>query len=175
MKTSIALIGFMASGKTAVAQALASKLDKKLAEIDALIEQRASQSIEDIFAREGETVFRQLEIETIEDISGGHNQVIACGGGAVLNRVNIDNLKKEAVIIYLDVSPEVALERAQKDATVRPLLKVKEKAAAINTMMNQRRPLYEQAADIKIDTSGLDVIGVADEIIRRLKNYEDFA
>lgn len=169
MKTSIALIGFMASGKTTVAKMLAEKLGKELAEIDVLIEQRAGKNIADIFASEGEPAFRQLEVETIKDVSVRHNQVIACGGGAVLNKANIANLKQEAVVIYLDVSPEAVLERAQKDTTVRPLLKVENKAERINALMSQRQSLYEQAADIKIDTSGLSASEVASEIIEQIK------
>ena len=92
MKSSIALIGFMGTGKTAVGQALAERLGKEFIETDTLIEVKAGRSIPEIFRRHGETAFRELEIEAIKEIAGRDNAVIACGGGVVLNKINIDRL-----------------------------------------------------------------------------------
>ena len=82
MKNSIALIGFMGTGKTAVGQALAEKLGKEFIETDALIEKKAGKSIPEIFRQDGEIVFRELEIAVIKAIAGKENVVIAGGGGA---------------------------------------------------------------------------------------------
>jgi hypothetical protein len=87
MKTSVALIGFMGTGKSAVGAVLAERLGKKFIEVDYLIEQKGGKPIPQIFEDEGEITFRELEIETIKQIAGRSNQVIACGGGAVLNRI----------------------------------------------------------------------------------------
>jgi shikimate kinase len=169
MKTSIALIGFMGTGKTAVARLLAQRLDKKLVEIDSLIEKRAGKPIADIFRDDGETAFRQLEIEATRQVAGNKNQVIACGGGVVLNRINIDRLKEEAVVVYLTASPDVIRQRVSSDGDIRPLLATNDKAATIRQMLDFRQPFYERAADIKIDTSELDVEVTAEMIIDRLK------
>lgn len=168
MKTNIALIGFMGAGKTAVGRRLAEKLGKGLIETDKLIEKKAGKSIPDIFSQDGEAVFRQLEVEVIGEVSGNKNQVIACGGGVVLNRQNVDCLKEGAVVVYLTAPPEVVLQRVLADTSVRPLLKSRDKAQTIRRLMKCRKPLYEQAADITIDTSEMDIDEVAEHIITRL-------
>ncbi len=172
-KTSVALIGFMAAGKTAVGRYLAERLDKRLVELDSLIEHRAGKSIAEIF-QDGEVAFRQLEIETTREVAANGNQVIACGGGIVLNKINIDRLKEEAVVVYLVASAEAILERVSADSTVRPLLENRDKALTIRELLKLRQPFYERAADIKIDTSGLDIKSTAEEVLARLKEYEGF-
>ena len=168
MKTNIALIGFMGAGKTAAGRLLAKKLGKKLVEMDSLIELRAGKPIPDIFREDGEVAFRRLEIEVTREVAGNKNQVIACGGGVVLNRINIDRLKKGAVVVYLTASPEVILQRVSDDSSVRPLLENSNKALNIRELLKFRQPLYERAADIMIDTSGLDIETVAERIIAGL-------
>jgi shikimate kinase len=172
MKTNVALIGFMGAGKTAVAKLLAEKLNKKLVELDSLIEHKAGKSIADIFQEDGEIAFRQLEIEATKEVAGNKNQVIACGGGIVLNKINIDRLKDEAVVVYLMASPEIIQERVSIDEAIRPLLKKSNKALTIRELLEFRQPFYERAADIKIDTSELDIEATSKLIIARLKEYE---
>jgi shikimate kinase len=174
MKTNIALIGFMGTGKTAVGDVLAKKLNKKLVELDSLIEQRAKKSIASIFKEDGEITFRQLEIEVTKEVATGKNQVIACGGGIVLNKINIDRLKEEAVVVYLMASPEVIEARVSPDGGLRPLLDKSNKALAIRELLEFRQPFYERAADIKIDNSKLGIEATAELIIARLKKYEGF-
>jgi len=125
MKTSIALIGFMGTGKTVVGKAVAEKLGKDFVELDVLIEQKAGKPISEIFQQDGEVAFRELEIEVIKRVTENKKQVIACGGGVILNKINIDRLKKDSVIVYLTASPKVILERVSDDEE-RPLLQVLE-------------------------------------------------
>ncbi len=174
MKSNIALIGFMGAGKTAVGKVLAKKLDKKFVEMDALIEQKTGKSIPEIFQQDGETVFRELEIEVAKEVAQGKNQVIACGGGVALNKINIDRLKKESVIVYLTASSEVILRRTSTSEGERPLLNTTDKASTIQEMLTYREPFYERAADIKIDTTELDINAVADQIIIKTKDNEGF-
>src|SRR4030042_4587447 len=101
MKTSIALIGFMGTGKTAVGKLLAEKLGKEFIELDALIEKQAGMSIPEIFRKNGEIAFRELEIDITRRIAGRKNAVIACGGGIILNKINIDRLGQEGVFVCL--------------------------------------------------------------------------
>jgi shikimate kinase len=168
MKTNIALIGFMGAGKTAVGRLLAERLGKGLVELDSLIEQKAGKSIPDIFSQDGEAAFRQLEIEVVGEVAGDDNQVIACGGGVVLNQINVDRLKEGAVVVYLTASPEVILQRVSEDSSVRPLLENKNKEKTVREMLAFRKSLYERAADIEIDTSEMDIEAVAEQIIARL-------
>jgi shikimate kinase len=170
MKTSIALIGFMGTGKSAVGKILAEKLGKEFIELDSLVEQKAGKPIPRIFAQDGEIRFRELEIETVKDISGRKQAVLACGGGIVLNKINIDRLQQEYEIIYLVAEPEIILQRTSEDTgNSRPLLEVADRLSEISRLLKFREPFYEGAADVKIDTSRLNVGEVADEIIVRLR------
>jgi len=169
VKSNIALIGFMATGKTAIGRLLAERTGKFFIELDSLIARRACKSIEDIFAEDGEATFRELEIALVKEIADNKNQVIACGGGVVLNQINIDHLKKNAAIILLEAKPEVILKRALNDRTVRPLLKGDYKMSKVKELLNFRKPFYQRAADITIDTSDIDIGLITDKIIKLLE------
>ncbi|GAG00056.1 unnamed protein product [marine sediment metagenome] len=175
MKTSIALMGFMGTGKTVVGKVLAEKLGRDFVEMDTLIEQKAGKPISEIFQQDGEIAFRELEIEVTREVAGNKNQVIACGGGLVLNTISIDRLKKDSVIVYLTALPKVILERVSGDRGERPLLQVTNPALTIQELLRFRKPFYERAADIKINTSNLDVNSVAEQIINKVKQDENFS
>jgi len=172
MKTSVALIGFMGAGKTVAGKALATRLNKEFVEIDALIEQQAGKSIPEIFQQDGEIAFRELEIKVTKDVARRKHLIIACGGGIVLNHINIDRLKKEAVIVYLTASPQVILERVSGASGQRPLLDVADPEVKIRELLEFRQPFYERAADIQIDTSKLTIDEVTKQIINKLKDNE---
>lgn len=174
MKTSIALIGFMGVGKSAVARVIADKLNKQLVEVDSVIVKKSGKSIIQIF-NEGEIAFRELEIQAIKEISEKRNQVISCGGGVVLNKINIDRLKQDSLIIWLTASPRVILKRVRLDKESRPLLKADSKTSDIAELLRFRRPFYERAADLKIDTSKMEIQSVADYILHKLSENEDFS
>ena len=174
MRTSIALIGFMGTGKTAVGKTLAQRLGREFVELDALIEQKAGKTIPEIFQREGEVAFRELEIEVTKEVSRKKNVVIACGGGIVLNQINIDRLKKENLIVYLTASLEIILKRTSSDKNERPLLTANDKALQVKRLLQFREPFYERAADITIDTTELDINSVAEQIMAKVKADESF-
>ena len=174
MKTNVALIGFMGAGKTEVGKVLAKKLNKEFVELDSLIERKAGKSITEIFQQDGEIAFRELEIEVTKEISKGKNLIIACGGGIVLNKINIDRLRNESRIVYLTASPRIILKRIVNDGEERPLLKTPDKAMEIQELLRFRKPFYERAADIKVDTSKLDIDSVAEQIISKLEQDESF-
>lgn len=174
MKTNVALIGFMGTGKTAVGKVLAEKLGRKFVELDSLIEQKAGKSIPDIFQQDGETAFRELEIEVTKEVSRGESLVVACGGGIVLNKINIDRLRQQSRIVYLTASLGVILKRVSGEAGERPLLKAANRALNTRELLDFRKPFYERAADITIDTSKLDIDSVAEQIIEKLKEDESF-
>ncbi len=175
MKTNIALIGFMGTGKTAVGQLLTKKLDRKFIELDLLIEQQAGKSIPEIFQQDGEIAFRELEIGVTREIAGEENAVIACGGGLVLNKINIDRLRESSRIVYLTASPRVILKRVSSEKGQRPLLEVDSPTLTIRELLKIRKPFYERAADITVNTSKLDISAVAEQIIDRLREDESFS
>jgi len=164
----------MGVGKSAVAALLAQSLHKTLISVDLLIEKAAGKNIAAIFREDGEIAFRQMEIEAIEKITRQQDLVIDCGGGVPLNRINIDRLKQQAVIIWLTATPEVILERTGAKAGLRPLLEGKKRAEDIQKMLEFRKPFYCSAADFQIDTAVLSAECVAEQIINRLEKYEDF-
>jgi shikimate kinase len=174
MKTSVALIGFMGVGKSAVGKILAEKLGKKLVEIDTEIVKKSGKSINQIF-NSGEISFRELEIKVVKELSKGRNQVISCGGGVVLNKINIDRLSKDSIIVWLTASPGVILKRIKADKVSRPLLKDNSRISDIRELLSFRKPYYERAADIRIDTSKLTIELAVDQILKKLSEYEDFS
>ncbi len=175
MKTSIALIGFMGTGKTAVGKALAEKLGKEFFELDLLIKKKSGKTIPAIFKEDGEISFREFEIEVVKEVSQQRNAVIACGGGVILNKINIDRLRKEAVIVYLTASPRVILRRISRDTDERPLLAVANPTLTIKDLLRFRRPFYERAADVTVNTSRLDIDSVVRQITAKIKEYESLS
>ncbi len=171
MKTSISLIGFMGTGKTAVGRVLAKKLAKKFIELDAIIENKAGKSIPEIFRQDGEIRFRELEIEAVRTIAAKKNAVIACGGGVVLNTINIERLRKESVIICLTAAPAVILKRTSGDND-RPLLNVADRRQQIKKLLQFRRPFYVRAADFTVNTSRLNIETVVGKILELLEKHE---
>jgi shikimate kinase len=176
MKNNIVLIGFMGVGKSAVAQVLAKKSGWQFIETDTIITQMAGKSIPEIFRGDGEIAFREMEIAAVKQVAGGQRQVIACGGGVVLNTINIARLRETGIIILLTASPQTVLKRTTGDGGTRPLLAdVEDSLARIKKLLEFRQPFYERAADITINTSRRKINIIADMIIDRIRNYEGFS
>ncbi len=174
MKTNVALIGFMGTGKTAVGQLVARRLGMKFIETDALIEMKANKSIPQIFAERGEITFRELEIDVIRDVVRETGAVIACGGGVVLNWINIQRLHESTVIVHLSATPAVTYRRVADQVGRRPLLNVPDPRTRISELVRFRRPFYQRAADIAVDTSRLTVEEAASAVIAELKKDASF-
>jgi shikimate kinase len=175
MKTSVALIGFMGVGKSAIGKGLSERLGKKLVRTDALIELQAGKTINRIFHEDGEIAFREMEIAAVKQVSSERNLVIDCGGGVVLNWINIDRLKQDSVIIWLTASNDIILKRTAPDKIGRPLLQGKDVVSDIEKLLSFRQPLYTAAADIIIDTSKLNIFSVEEKILGKLKDHADFS
>lgn len=171
-KDSIALIGFMATGKTSIGQALADNLGNEymFIETDQIIIEDAGKSIPEIFSEDGEIRFREYEIEACKKASQLHKVVISCGGGIVLNKINIDYLKQNSHIILLQATAEEIYKRAMKDGQdTRPVIDKEDPKAEIEKVLIFRKPFYETAAEIIIETTGKDLEVIVDEIIQKTK------
>jgi len=168
VKSGIALIGFMGTGKTVVGRLLAAMTGKEFLELDAIIEEKAGRSIPEIFRTEGEVGFREREIEAVKAIAGRKNAVIACGGGVVLNKINIDRLRQECAVVCLTASLEAILKRTAGDGGGRPLLAVADRVRQVKELLAFRRPFYQRSADITVNTSRLKPEKVADRILEEL-------
>lgn len=144
----------MATGKTTIGKSLAKKIGYGFIDTDKEIEHKEKRTIKSIFEIEGEPYFRAIEAKIIKDISNLQNQVIACGGGLVMNEENVIKLKKSSIMVLLTTTPKEILNRIKKDQT-RPLLNVEDKLSEIIKILKKRNPIYEKNADLKIDTTNL--------------------
>jgi shikimate kinase len=172
---SIALIGFMGTGKTTIGWKLAKRLRREFIDVDSVVEHRAGMPIGEIFrSRNGEKKFRGMESGIMMELSGRRNLVLSCGGGVVLNDLNVQILKGSFRTVLLQAAPEAILERLGNDAGKRPLISnVPEdrKMEEIKSLLRQRQPLYEEAADIVVDTTNritLDIVWEAELKLRLL-------
>lgn len=165
----IVLIGFMGSGKTAVASVLASDLNLKHIDLDELIEKKEDKAITQIFDEYGEEYFRDIESKNIMSLPY-IKFVLSLGGGAVLRRRNIDELKKrKAIVIYLKTGKDMIKKHLSGRYSNRPLLAQAEDIDKyIDDTIKIREPTYMKVANLTVKTDNLTVRQVADKIIRKL-------
>ena len=162
----IVLIGFMGSGKSKIGRQLAQQLKVELVSTDDLTEAKEGKSIHEIFKSKGEAYFRDVEQEIIKDISLRQGVVIDCGGGVVLRKENLQNLKANGIVFYLEASPEVIFQRIKHEKH-RPLLNTPDPLGCIKELYNQRLPLYNQA-DFIIDANSASIEGPVVEILSKI-------
>ncbi len=163
---SLYLVGMMGSGKTSTGRPLAERLGYGFVDADAVIEQAAGCSIPEIFERDGEAGFRSLENQVLSAISQRHSLVVATGGGVVTQPQNW-GLLHSGIVIWLDVVPNQLLHRLNSDSTVRPLLQTTDPEAALNALLNERRPLYGEA-DLTVVINDETPEAVSDGILQLL-------
>ena len=154
-KRNIALSGMPGSGKSTVGRIIAEQLDRELIDTDALITERAGE-ITKIFSEHGEAYFRDLETAVIREISSRSGKVISLGGGAILRRENVDALRHNGEIFFIDRSPDFLIPTDD-----RPLADEKEK---IMRLYDARIDRYMSTADYIID-GDCDPDDVADSVI----------
>jgi shikimate kinase len=162
LQKNIALIGFMAVGKSAIGRTLAKKLRRRFVDLDRVIERAEGSKVREIFEHKGEAYFRQLEKQALADVLEENNQVIATGGGVILDDQNLQILREKALLIGLSAEMDVLLARAG-DATKRPLLQGSNRREKIEILLRQRAARYAQA-HVTIDTSNLTV----DQVVKKI-------
>ena len=166
----IALIGFMAVGKSAVGRNLAKKLRCRFVDLDRLIEINAGMKIGEIFAQKGEAFFRQLEKKTLAEILQKEEQVIATGGGVIMDDDSLKLLRDRALLIGLTASVDVLLSRAG-NSSKRPLLNDANRRERVAELLAQREGRYAPAR-VTIDTSELSVDQVVEKIIQFIATHQ---
>ncbi len=165
MEKNIVLIGFMGSGKTSIGKKLSITLKREFIDMDDFIENKEGMSINDIFKTKGEPYFRELEKELCQRFAQPKSKIIATGGGVIKSDVNVVNLKKGGIVIYLKSSPKQIAYNLRFDNT-RPLLAGGNKEEKIAKIMAEREPIYNRCADVIIDVSDLNI----DETLEKIQD-----
>ena len=171
----LVLIGYRATGKTAVGARLAKILGRPLVDLDQVLVQEAGRPIADIVAQGGWAEFRRLEKELVARFRHTQGQVLATGGGVVLDPDNVEALKENGIIIWLTTGPDTIEARLAKDLprdANRPSLTGSDTIREVAEVLEARFPLYQAAAQIKVDTTHRDVNQVVERVLAALKSEE---
>lgn len=168
-RKNIILIGFMGSGKTTFGQWIERNQGMQLVDTDSLIVRQQHTSINDIFAQHGEEYFRELETLCLEELlrQDIQNTVVSVGGGLPLRQVNGELLRRLGTVVYLRAGVDTLVKRLSHDKS-RPLLAGGNLEARINKLMGERADIYEERADLILDTDGMTFEGMYE----RIKRYE---
>lgn len=158
------LIGMMGSGKTSVGRLAASRLGVEFLDTDEIVADRAGRSIAELWADEGEPVFRELEKTVVGEIAG-RTGIVATGGGVVLDQDNRETMRESGAVVWLDASPPVLARRVATE-TGRPILETSddESLALLRQTLSERAELYAETAHHRIVTDDLDVDAAAEQI-----------
>lgn len=157
MKSNISLVGMPSSGKTTLGKVVADFTGKTFIDTDAKIVEKIKMSIRDYFAIYGEQKFREVEYQVVEEVSRMENCLISTGGGVILNPKNMENLRSNGCVIFIDRPVKDLLATSD-----RPLSDTEEK---IVKLYNQRIELY-RSADATIVNAGCSVMDAAQNIIQ---------
>ncbi|MBN2295957.1 MAG: shikimate kinase [Pirellulales bacterium] len=172
----ITLIGYRATGKTTLARLLSERLGWNWIDADVVIENRAGKTIAEIFAEDGEPVFRDLEADVTLELCMQDNLVLAAGGGAPLRPESRQAMRDSGHVVWLQAKPETVLARMTGDATTaqrRPDLTNKSALEEIVHLMDEREAIYRETAHIEVDTESKTPEQLVDEIFQRLGLFEN--
>jgi shikimate kinase len=151
------LVGPMGAGKTSIGKRLAERFGLRFVDVDHAIVERNGASIPVLFENLGEAGFRQRERETLAQILAGEGQLVATGGGAVLDADNRQFMRQRGFVVYLRVGVESQIKRVGRDRN-RPLLQVDDREQVLRRLSAMREPLYCEIADLTVNTDGLNPI-----------------
>lgn len=163
----ISLVGLPGSGKSTVGRQLARRLQLRFSDSDQVIEQRIGCPIREYFEREGETSFRDIEEQVLDELTQ-QSGVLSTGGGAVLRDANRQRLHTRGKVVYLKSTPEELMRRLRHD-TQRPLLQVGDPLQRLRELYTVRDPLYRETAHFVIDTGRPSVATLVNMIVMQLE------
>jgi len=161
----------MGSGKSSVGRLIARTLQGRFVDTDRMVMDRAGCEIKEIFARQGEAYFREVESEALRSLAGSRGLVVATGGGMVTVPGNRGMLKSLGLVVWLAADEEVIWDRVSRNQK-RPLLQTENPRDTVRTLLEKRNPLYEVVADFKVDTTMLTHTEVAEKICARVNAAE---
>jgi shikimate kinase len=161
----LALVGFMGTGKSSVGRLVAHVLSFTFLDTDFVIQSRAGKSISDIFAQDGEPVFRDWEQRIVQELTHRTKTVIATGGGLPVNHANLASLKTHALVVCLWASPETLYQRVRSHDH-RPLVQGDEPLEKIRQLLAIREPCYREA-DVLVNTEMRSLREVAQQVVHQ--------
>jgi len=167
----IFLIGYRCTGKTTVGRSLAKRLERLFIDTDLELVKEQGENISGIVSNRGWSAFREIENRVIQYVCERDNQVVATGGGAVLDEDNVKRMKDSGVLVWLRADIKTIEKRIIEDNTTqdfRPALTSKGSVEEIQETLLVRNPYYERAMDFSVDTDFMDIDSVCDTIIQKL-------
>jgi shikimate kinase len=164
----LVLVGLAGSGKSTVGELLAGALQRSFLDFDVEITRRCGMSVPEIFGQKGEGYFRDLETVLTRELAETGGMVLAPGGGWILSEENRALLCPPARMIYLKVSPEVALHRMGAATAGRPLLNRPDPRGELERLLQARRSLYE-LADLVVSVDRLDAQRVTERLLEKIR------
>lgn len=171
LNRTVALVGMMGAGKTAIGKRLAARLDVRFADADHAISAcAADMSIAEIFSKYGEPEFRRLERSVIARLLTEPPLVLATGGGAYMDEATRAALKDGAFTVWLKAPVDVLLGRVRKSSTVRPLLAGPNPRQALEALLAVREPFYAQA-DLTLESADESHTVLVDKIVDALAGH----
>ena len=161
----------MGSGKTTTGRSLAARLGWRFTDLDSEIEKAAGRSVAKIFEDEGEAAFRKRETEALRAIlvDADAHLVLALGGGTLLSEENRQLVRQHCQCVWLKALPEALSDRLAREAEGRPLLAGQDLRTRVATLLASREATYREAADVAVDTDGVDQEEIVKRIIENLR------
>lgn len=172
------LIGYRCTGKTTVGRRLAERLSWAFVDADAEVVDKIGMPIAAWVEKEGWPAFRRAEKEVLGQLCRNDRQVVATGGGVVLEDDNVRKMRSSGRTVWLKAEPGTILRRMRADAASpdqRPPLTDKDLEMEIRDTLAQRRKLYEAAADMAVDTDRSGIDAISEVILSRLREAPDSA
>ncbi len=165
----IVLVGLMGAGKTVIGRMLAKRLKLPFVDADHEIEVAAGMSISDIFAEHGEDYFRTGERKVIKRIMKNGPQVLATGGGAIMNTETRKAIAERGVTLWLNADLDILMERVLRRNT-RPLLQTEDPRAVMQKLLDERYPIYSQS-DVHVTSRNVQKRTIVTEAVANLCDF----
>ena len=172
MGGNVFLVGMMGAGKTTLGRALARRTGQEFVDTDRLLVERTGVPVTTIFEIEGEEGFRRREAALLREVAAREGLVVATGGGAVLAADNRRAMRAAGTVVYLRARLESLWERLGHDAT-RPLLATADPRATLAALLEQRDPLYREAAHLVVDTGAQSAATLVNRVVTALRRHEE--
>ncbi|QDV30751.1 Shikimate kinase [Planctopirus ephydatiae] len=181
----ISLIGYRGTGKTTIGAKLAEHLQLKFIDADQLLQERAGRKISEIFATDGEAVFRQLEADLIHELTNSpESLVLSTGGGVILRPENRAALQSAGPVVWLKATPRTICTRLRLDSATahqRPALLAETKPDQtpeqqmlyeVTTLLARREPFYQETASLDVTTDERDEAQIVRETLEKLADLK---